>query len=602
MNQIPQRTTCRVCNGAELKNLFSLGDQFVSDFVIHRKVHRGIRCPLNLQLCAWCGLVQLEHTAPQELLYSRNYWYVSGTTQTMRDALRDVVECAQKLVPLVPKDVVLDIGSNDGTLLSYVPSFCYRVGCEPANNLQEPLGKIADYVIHDFWSCEAYGRAGIPTHGRSQEKDQREQRQTLAGHKGGVLRSEKTGSREGENSSGAIGESNDGGVEGENSQSSNRKACIGRKQKEVQREIDPQSNLKGGKGETGEEMDGGGKSKMGGRDNPRGSETETHSEVQGLAQSGVKERQSHLRDLQREKIEDTRRSHKAVHSVSEVKNKGIERPDALSELPQQARMEAQKTRQQVEGPKAKIIFACGMFYDLEDPNAFIRDVAAVLHEDGVFVAQLTCLKNMMDTNDIGNICHEHLEYYSLQSLQYLYENNGLQIFDVETNAVNGRSYRIYAKLQRSRLKVPRHCTDRLFEAMRIEERELSNASHLWDWWHGLEDTKRDVIGFLVLCAVNNKTVALYGASTKGNTILQWLGVDTRLVKFAIDRSPSKEGLYTIGTGIPIVSEVEGRARMPDFCLALPWAFREEFIEREQDYAWRKAGGKFVFITPKFEVI
>lgn len=424
VNEIPRRTTCRVCNGAELKNLFSLGDQFVSDFVIHRKINRGIRCPLNLQLCARCELVQLEHTAPQELLYSRHYWYVSATTQTMRDALRDVVSAAQRLVPLSPWDIVLDIGSNDGTLLRNYPTNVITVGVEPAKNLAAEGARGIDVFVNDFWNVESYEDA-----------------------------LEKF---------------------------------------------------------------------IGGRD------------------------------------------------------------------------------RQIDG--AKIVTACGMFYDLEDPNAFIRDVAAVLHEDGVFVAQLMCLKNMMDTNDVGNICHEHLEYYSLQSLQYLYEKNGLQIFDVETNNVNGRSYRIYAKLQRSRLKVPAQCTDRLFEAMRIEERELSNAAHLWDWWHGLGDTKRAVIGFLELCAANRKTVALYGASTKGNTILQWLGVDSRLIKFAIDRSPTKEGLYTVGTGIPIVSEAEGRARIPDFCLALPWAFRDEFIEREKDYAWRKAGGKFIFITPKFEVV
>lgn len=424
MTDIPRRTTCRVCGSSALTALFSLGDQFVSDFVPFRKVHAGVRYPLNLQLCGKCGLTQLEHTAPQELLYSRHYWYRSGTTDTMRAALRDVALAAQRLVPLSPWDIVLDIGSNDGTLLRNYPTNVLTVGVEPATNLAEEGAKGIDVFVNDFWNVETYEAALVK----------------FIGH----------------------------------------------------------------------------------------------------------------RD------------------------------------------------RQIDG--AKIITACGMFYDLEDPNAFIRDVAAALHEDGVFIAQLMCLKNMMDVNDVGNICHEHLEYYSLQSLQHLYEKNGLQIFDVETNDVNGRSYRIYAKLQRSRLKVPAQCTDRLFEAMRIEERQLGNAAHLWQWWHELEDTRKRVVEFVNLCNANGKSVYLYGASTKGNSLLQWLNLDSSKIKGAAEKAKNKIGLYTIGTGIPIMSEEEVRSRMPDFMLCLPYAFRKEFLEREADQPWRKNGGKFIFPLPKFEVV
>ena len=423
MIEIPRRTTCRVCNGADLKELFSLGNHFVSDFVPARKVRSGVKCPLNLQLCVRCGLVQLEHTAPQELLYSRHYWYVSGTTQTMRDALRDVALAAQRLVPLQPWDIVLDIGSNDGTLLRNYPTNVLTVGVEPAKNLAAEGARGIDVFVNDFWNVESYTAA----------------LEKFIGHR--------------------------------------------------DRHIDG----------------------------------------------------------------------------------------------------------------AKIVTACGMFYDLEDPSKFIRDVAAVLHEDGVFVAQLMCLKNMMDANDVGNICHEHLEYYSLQSLQYLYEKNGLQIFDVETNDVNGRSYRVYAKLQRSRLAIPPQCTDRLFEAMRIEERALGTPAVLWEWWHEQEANRKRCREFIELANANGKTVAIFGASTKGNTLAQWLGLTPELVPYAVDRSPSKVGLCMVGSGIPIMSEEEGRSMMPDFALVLPYAFRKEFIEREADQEWRNRGGKFIFPLPHFEV-
>ena len=235
--------------------------------------------------------------------------------------------------------------------------------------------------------------------------------------------------------------------------------------------------------------------------------------------------------------------------------------------------------------KARVITALGMFYDLEDPNQFMGDAAAALAPDGVFVAQLMCLATMLEKNDLGNICHEHLEYYSLDSLKYLFETNGLEMFRIEENAVNGGSYRIFA-------------------------RPLAAGSLDYDEHFSLEDVKAFVariaenkekcVDFIRAEVARGKTVYVYGASTKGNTILQYYGLDHSLITAAAERSPEKWGKYTIGTGIPIISEDEARAAQPDYFLVLPWAFMDEFYERE--LAWREAGGKFIVPLSEFRVL
>jgi NDP-4-keto-2,6-dideoxyhexose 3-C-methyltransferase len=392
------RTTCRLCGSADLREVFSIGNQYINDFVPKEKIGQGLRAPLDLVSCAKCTLLQLRHTAPQELLYARHYWYRSGVTDTMRRALRDITAEIEPMVKLAPGDVVLDIGANDGTLLaSYEVPGIVRVGCEPANNLVDQLREKADHVIHDFWTYDNYAALGLP--------------------------------------------------------------------------------------------------------------------------------------------------------------------------------------------KAKVVTAIGMFYDLEDPNQFIRDAQRVLADDGVFVAQLMCLTPMLEKNDLGNICHEHLEYYSLESLRYLFETNGLEMFKVEENDVNGGSYRIFA---------------RQYRGTGIPFSEKVTPQDLEAFGERLRRNKDACVSFIKQEVAKGKTVYVYGASTKGNVILQYYGLDASLITAAAERSPEKWGKYTVGTWIPIVSEEDARRAQPDYFLVLPWAFFNEFYAREQ--AWRDKGGKFIVPLPEFRVV
>jgi len=392
------RTTCRLCGSADLQDLLSLGDQYINDFVPRERIGAGLRAPLDLVMCPGCSLIQLRHTAPQELLYARHYWYRSGVTDTMRRALRDITAAVEGMLTLRAGDVVLDIGANDGTLLaSYEVPGLIRVGCEPADNLVDQLRAHADHVIHDFWSFERYQALGLP--------------------------------------------------------------------------------------------------------------------------------------------------------------------------------------------KAKVVTAIGMFYDLEDPNQFIGDARRALADDGVFVAQLMCLTPMLEKNDLGNICHEHLEYYSLESLKYLFERNGLEMFKIEENDVNGGSYRIFARHHRG-------------TGMAFAERV--SAADVTAFAERLRRNRDACVAFITGEVAKGKTVYVYGASTKGNVILQYYGLDASLITAAAERSPEKWGKYTVGTWIPIVSEEEARRAQPDYFLVLPWAFFDEFYARER--AWREKGGKFIVPLPEFRVV
>jgi hypothetical protein len=235
--------------------------------------------------------------------------------------------------------------------------------------------------------------------------------------------------------------------------------------------------------------------------------------------------------------------------------------------------------------RAKAITALGMFYDLEDPNRFIADTRAALAEDGVFVAQLMCLASMLAKNDLGNVCHEHLEYYSLDSLKFLFERNGLEMFRVEENEVNGGSYRIFC---------------RPYRGTGIAYDERITFDDVKAFVRRVDDNKRRCVDFVQGEVAKGKVVYVYGASTKGNTILQYYGLDSRLIAAAAERSPEKWGKYTVGTGVPIVSEEEARRANPDYFLVLPWAFFDEFYERERE--WRKKGGKFIVPLSEFRVV
>lgn len=411
------RTTCRVCHGA-LEPILDLGEHHVSDFP-RPGDPQGPRAPLELVLCRRCLLLQLRHSVDPDLMY-RNYWYRSGTNQTMRVALSDIANKAEVLIGLQEGDAVLDIGCNDGTLLAaYRTGGITRVGIDPSN-VAELSRKVADKLAVDYFSARAY--------------------QALMGER-----------------------------------------------------------------------------------------------------------------------------------------------------------------------RAKLITSIAMFYDLEDPNAFVADIKKVLDPDGLWIIQMSYLPLMLKANEFGNICHEHLEYYALHSLEYLLHQHGFEIVDVELNDINGGSLRAYIRNQGAD---PAAFGDNTYRALALDRvahmRDseirlgLGDITAYAEFGQRVARIKEDVVGFVREKVGRGKRVYVYGASTKGNTVLQYFGLDHTLISGAAERNPDKWGRLTIGTNIPIVSEAEARQANPDYFLVLPWHFLEEFMAREHDYL--TAGGRFIVPFPYFTLI
>lgn len=412
--------TCRVCDGA-LEPILSLGEQYVSNFLPPEQPD-GLKAPLELVLCSRCRLLQLKHTVPADAMY-KNYWYRSGTNQTMSAALADISHRAETLMHLKAGDAVLDIGCNDGTLLgSYQTSGIYKIGFDPAENLAVYSRQCANRVLVGLFDADRF-----------------------------------------------------------------------------------------------------------------------------LADPDV-------RDL-----------------------------------------------------RPKIVTSIAMFYDLEEPRKFVADVKRVLHPDGVWIVQMSYLPLMLKQNDFGNICHEHLEYYSLQSLEHLLHLHEFAVVDVELNNVNGGSYRVYIRNRTADRSTfgdeacRQQASDRV-RALRESEAgmELDTVKPYLEFASRVQQIKQDVVGFVTNQVKQHRKIYVYGASTKGNAMLQYFGLDHSLIEAAADRNPDKWGKVTVGSRIPIVSEADARAAKPDYFLVLPWHFLEEFTVRERDYL--SSTGRFIVPLPEFALV
>jgi NDP-4-keto-2,6-dideoxyhexose 3-C-methyltransferase len=248
-----------------------------------------------------------------------------------------------------------------------------------------------------------------------------------------------------------------------------------------------------------------------------------------------------------------------------------------------------------------------MFYDLADPHPFVQDLYQCLDDDGLLVLQMSYTPLMIQQLAFDNICHEHVYYYDLTSINRLFSQHGFKIVDCSLNDTNGGSFRI--SLQKVIAKdssfgsAPLRdvCRMRVGQVFEFEKsRPISDPKTWTEFGQRLERLKADVVNAVREAKAAGKTVYGYGASTKGNTLLQYFGLDNQDIVAIAERSPYKFGLKTVGTNIPIISEEEMRAAKPDYLLVLPWHFIDEFEKRETEFF--AAGGKMIVPCPVFKVL
>lgn len=403
-----------------MKELFTLGELYVSDFLKQDQLPRANKSELKLLLDD-NGAVRLEKTAPKDAMWG-TYWYRSSVNATMTNELKGIVKSITDIYKLKDNDLWIDIASNDGTLLSFVPKNLSRIGIDPADDTYKNEAKQhADLIIQDYFSAEVFEKSSF------------------------------------------------------------------RKQ------------------------------------------------------------------------------------------------------------------------KSKIITSIAMFYDLEHPDQFIKDIDQVLDKDGLWVLQLSYTPLMLKQMAFDNILHEHFYYYSLFNLKSLFEKNGFQIMDCQLNDINGGSFRIYAMKQSANIKTfaaqPYRdvCNFRVNSLLAYEKTLKLDKAKTWkNFFKDIEKLKNTTVSFIKSEKAKGKVIWGYGASSKGNTLLQYFGLDNTLIDGIAERSIYKFGLKTIGTNIPIYSEDDMRKAKPDYLLVLPWHFINEFIEREKDLL--KSGCQMIVPCPTFDII
>ena len=247
--------------------------------------------------------------------------------------------------------------------------------------------------------------------------------------------------------------------------------------------------------------------------------------------------------------------------------------------------------------RLRVITSIAMFYDLESPQSFVDQVAELLDDDGIWHLEQSYLTAMLSANAYDTICHEHVEYYALRQVNMLVERAGLKVIDVELNDVNGGSFAVTAAKKSSRYQV---------SAAVAQLQKKEDGSGLDDpvtysrFDDFVQQHRRELKILLAGLRAEGKKVIGYGASTKGNVILQFCNLGPADLECIAEVNEEKFGKFTPGTGIPIVSESEAKARQPDYLLVFPWHFRENLVEREA--AFLRGGGRMIFPLPKIEVI
>lgn len=422
MENYNTRENCRVCQ-SNLEDILSLGNQHLVGFTYPdidaseqgypHVAEKPVYVPLDLVLCSNCHLLQLKHTTEPKLLWNENYGYKSGVNETMRKELSSVVRAVEGLKRLQEGDVVVDIGSNDGTLLDNYAQGIIKVGYEPSRN---------------------------------------------------------------------------------------------------------------------------------------------------------------------------------VASLSDLKT-GKLFIDFFSRVP---------FLQEFARKKAKIVTAISMFYDLDNPNGFLSSIKEILHPEGILIIQQNYLVGMLEQCAFDNVVHEHLEYYSLETLENILKNHDLEVFDVVQTSINGGSFRTLVKFKDNKIKSSGGI--KKVEEMRSMEKKLS-LGDTKTYLHFAQKVKKitySLKNFIKKQTKKGNRIYIYGASTRGNTLVQACGLDYRFIKAAAERNQDKWGKKIASTGIPIISEEQARKDHPDYFLVLPWFFKQEFLDREKEYLI--SGGKMIFPLPNPEIV
>ena len=259
---------------------------------------------------------------------------------------------------------------------------------------------------------------------------------------------------------------------------------------------------------------------------------------------------------------------------------------------------AKRFRDTFPNDNAKVITSIAMFYDLEDPSRFVEEIKECLADDGIWHFEQSYMPSMLRTNSYDTICHEHLEFYSLKVVKDLLEAHGMRVIDVQMNTINGGSFAVTACRTNAGYKSNTPIIEWLLR--QEDDLGLDTPGPYRDFEKRVFSHRNNLMKLVKALVADGKKVFGYGASTKGNVLLQFCGLTCNDIPCIAEVNETKFGSFTPGTNIPIISEQEARAMKPDYFLVLPWHFKSFIIEKEQKYI--EQGGKFIFPLPEIEIL
>jgi hypothetical protein len=248
---------------------------------------------------------------------------------------------------------------------------------------------------------------------------------------------------------------------------------------------------------------------------------------------------------------------------------------------------------------AKVVTSISMFYDLDDPVFFAKEVESILSEDGVWHLEQSYMPSMLRMNSYDTICHEHLEYYSLQALQNILSKANLKIIDVNMNSINGGSFAVTAvKENNNNYGVNSGLIGWLLR--QEDNMQLTSPEPYKRFRRRVFKHREELRNLIEILNNDGKKVLGYGASTKGNVMLQFCDLNKEMIPAIAEVNEEKFGKITPGSHIPIISEMEAKSMNPDYFLVMPWHFKESILRRERRFI--ESGGKFIFPFPEIEII
>lgn len=249
--------------------------------------------------------------------------------------------------------------------------------------------------------------------------------------------------------------------------------------------------------------------------------------------------------------------------------------------------------------KCKLVTSISCFYDLDDPVSFVKDIYEILSDDGLWHFEQAYLPSTLRATSYDTACHEHIEYYSMLSISKILSFAGMKIVDVSLNDINGGSFAVTAcKDTNNQVKVNSSVIEWLID----EEYKmgLDTPKPYFDFAERVKSHRESLVSLIRKIRSEGKTIYGYGASTKGNVMLQWCGLTSDDIIAIGEVNPDKYGCVTPGTNIPIIPESEVKSINPDYMIVLPWHFRNGILQREKEY--RNSGGKFIFPLPYIEIV